>query len=138
MFKLEDGREIAFTGLYPPVGILAEQDVICSSDFQYITEEKTSTSNIDFEGIEDTASDKEHSKRFVRQVQVFNKSTTAKQRLTKETELENLQNRTYYVNCSMNEVSCFKVMCTAGSLKSGQVLTIKLSMVLDIATIKGD
>ncbi|KAJ3646061.1 hypothetical protein Zmor_023672 [Zophobas morio] len=36
----------------------------------------------------------------------------------------------------MNEVSCFKVICTAGSLKSGQIVTIKLDMVLDIATLK--
>ena len=87
MLKFEDDREITFTSLYPPLRILDDQDVTYTSDFQYITEFYS-------EGIEDTASEKEHSKRFVRQVQVFNKSTTAKQKLTKETELENLQNRT--------------------------------------------
>ncbi|XP_044263954.1 integrin alpha-PS3-like isoform X2 [Tribolium madens] len=117
-------KSITFINLYQPVGTLAGQKLTCSSNFTYIVE--------DFGVLED---EKVRTRRSLGQVEIFNKSTKVKERITDNT-FDALQNRTFYINCSTSGVICSKVVCSAGPIESYQTAILKLKMFFDFNAIK--
>lgn len=127
-----DGTNTNFISLYQPVGSLAGQKLSCTSNFTYIIENKS-----DFDIFGETSLSKVRSRRSLDQIEVFNKTNKVRERSTDST-FEALQNRTYYVNCSVPGVVCSKVICSAGPIDSYQTARIKLKMLFDINSIKGE
>ncbi|RZC18410.1 integrin alpha-PS3-like, partial [Asbolus verrucosus] len=137
-FKTKKNTLIDFISLYAPSGNIIAQEIICTSNFNYILESKKDTEGvIDSLTENDDFDQKQPSKRSKRQIEVFNKTTNdVTERLTAGNEFDKLQNRTFYINCSVPEVICSKVICTSGSVKSNQIASIQLKMLLNVSVVK--
>jgi hypothetical protein len=134
VFKVND-ELINFLSLYPVSGNLADQEIACNSAFTYISEEKQTGSLADLSAI-DNDNAGERLRRSASQVEVFNKSTIVRERMIEKNGFDAFQNRTYYINCSMAEVVCSKITCTAGPIRSGQIVNIKVKMLFNISSLE--
>lgn len=132
-FKTNNGKEVEFVHLYAPNG--NDKMITCMSDFKYLP-------NTNIEGInsipDNDINSPKRRKRYANDIEVFNQSATEEsQKLMKKDGFDDFQNRTFYINCTVEEVSCRKVKCFIDSIKTGDLITIHLQMVFNISAIKG-
>lgn len=132
-FKTKSGKSIEFLSIYAPIYNGLDQNLVCKSNFKYVTDEKEEFAS--FELGDDEKSDEESPKRLKRQVETFNKTTTKNTQLTNDFDI--FSNRTFYINCSMPEVVCSKIRCLVDSVENGKIADFYLRMVFNVSAIKG-
>lgn len=120
---------VSFIKVFRPDGIFAGQLVPCTSDFKYIEESKSSTT----EKIESDS----RAKREV-EAEVFQEMEKKKYEniIIEGKEYDLVPNRTHFLNCSMDDVTCSSILCTLGPFEKRQISgIIQIKMMFDPSAI---
>lgn len=120
-------EEISFIKVFTPEATFADQPVMCTSNFNFIIESTPA------EKSEKLLSEAMHQRRR-RRVEVFNKTQRDKKEdiIIGEKEYDLAPNRTYFLNCSTEQIICSNIVCTLGPFEKGQAsASIKIKMMFD-------